>query len=123
MGKPRTIDEYIERFAGQPRELLERVRALAHETVPEATEAITWGHPAWVHPSGTILFTVNGYTKHANVVFTPSTREAFDADLTGFATGKGSVKLPYGQPVPDELLREMMAFRVREHENDGVGWM
>ncbi|WP_326686347.1 MULTISPECIES: DUF1801 domain-containing protein [unclassified Streptomyces] len=123
MGKPQTIDEYIGSFAGQDRELLEQVRALAHEAVPEASEAIKWGNPAWVHPSGTILFMLSGHAKHANVVFTPSTREAFDTELAGFATGKGSVKLPYGQPVPVDLLRQMIAFRVREHENDGVLWM
>jgi len=123
MAKPQTVDEYIEGFVGQAREMLEQVRALVRETVPEATEAIKWSHPAWVHASGTILFTLNGYTEHANIVFTPSTREAFDADLAGFATGKGSVKLPYGRPVPRDLLRRMMAFRVREHENDGVRWM
>src|SRR5437867_569178 len=120
MGKPQTIDEYIEGFAGQGREVLEQVRALAPEAAPAAKEAIKWGHPAWVHPSGTILFMVSGHAQHANVVFTPSTREAFDADLADFATGKGSVKLPYGEPVPGDLLRRMIAFRMREHEDDGV---
>ena len=123
MGKPQTIDEYLKGFAGQSREVLGQVRALALEAVPGASEAIKWGHPAWVHPSGTILFTVSGHAKHANVVFTPSTRQAFDADLAEFATGKGSVKLPYGPPAPGDLLRRMMAFRVREHEDNGVGWM
>jgi uncharacterized protein YdhG (YjbR/CyaY superfamily) len=123
MGRPQTVEEYLETFTGHSRELLEQVRALAREVVPGASEAIKWGHPAWVHPSGTILFTLNGHTRHANVVFTPGTREAFAADLAAFATGKGSVKLPYGQPVPRELLGQMMAFRVREHENDGIGWM
>ncbi len=123
MGKPQTIDEYIGSFAGQSRELLEQVRALVQEAVPEASEAIKWGNPAWVHPSGTILLMLSGHAKHANIVFTPSTREAFDSDLAGFATGKGSVKLPYGQPVPGDLLRRMIAFRVREHEDDGVLWM
>ncbi|MFJ8675702.1 iron chaperone [Streptomyces sp. NPDC093589] len=123
MSRPQTIDEYIEGFSGPSRELLEQLRALAREAVPQATEAIKWGNPAWVHASGTILFMVSGHTKHANVAFTPSTREAFDADLTDFSTGKGTVKLPYGQPVPGDLLRRMIAFRVREHERDGVLWM
>ncbi|MFI1359213.1 iron chaperone [Streptomyces sp. NPDC020898] len=123
MGRPQTIDEYVEELAGQSRELLEQVRALAHEVAPGATEAIKWGAPAWLHSSGTILFMASAHAKHANVVFTPSTREAFDPDLATFTTGKGSVKLPYGQPVPDDLLRRMMAFRVREHEQEGVLWM
>jgi uncharacterized protein YdhG (YjbR/CyaY superfamily) len=123
VGKPQTIDGYIDGFTGPGREILERLRALAREAVPEASEAIKWGHPAWVHPSGTILFMVSGHAKHASIAFTPSTRERFDADLDAFDTGKGTVKLPYGQPVPVDLLRRMIAFRVREHEDDGVLWM
>lgn len=123
MGRPRTVDEYVEGFTGPAREMLEQLRALAHETVPEASEAIKWGAPAWVHRSGTILFMVSGHAKHAGIAFTPSTREAFDTDLAEFATGKGTVKLPYGQPVPHDLLRRMISFRVREHEDDGVLWM
>ena len=123
MGRPTTIDEYLDGFSGRARELLEQLRGIADEAVPEASGEIKWGHPAWVHPSGTILFVASGHAKHASIAFTPSTREAFDADLVGFTTGKGSLKLPYGAPVPGELLRRMIAFRVREHEDDGVLWM
>lgn len=123
MGRPTTVDEYIESFSAPGRELLEQLRALAHEAFPGGSETIKWGCPAWVHPSGTILFMVSGHARHANITFTPSTREAFDADLVDLATGKGTVKLPYGQPVPGDLLRRMIAFRVREHEDHGVLWM
>jgi uncharacterized protein YdhG (YjbR/CyaY superfamily) len=123
MGRPQTIDEYLDGFSGQSRKVLEELRALAKVAAPQASEAIKWGYPAWVHPSGTILFMVSGHAKHAGVAFTPSTREAFAADLADFATGKGTVKLPYDRPVPGDLLRRMVAFRVREHEDDGVLWM
>lgn len=123
MTRPQTVDEYIDGFTGQRRELLDQLRDLAHDAAPLASESIKWGSPAWVHPSGTILFMVSGHAKHANFAFTPSTREAFDAELADWATGKGTVKLPYGQPVPSALLRRMIAFRVREHEDDGVLWM
>ena len=123
MSRAQTVDEYIDGFAEPGRELLTQLRSVANEAVPEASEAIKWGNAAWVHPSGTILFIVAGYTQHANFAFTPSTREAFDAELADFATGKGSVKLSYTQPVPTDLLRRMIAYRVREHEDDGVLWM
>jgi uncharacterized protein YdhG (YjbR/CyaY superfamily) len=123
MSKAQSVDEYVAGFDGQARALLEALRALAHDAVPTADEAIKWGAPAWIHPSGTILFMVSGHNRHANIAFTPSTREAFDDELGDWDTGKGSVKLPYGEPVPEDLLRRMMAFRVREREDDGVLWM
>src|SRR5699024_1223038 len=91
MGRPQTIDDYLEGFTGQRHDLLARLRGLAREAVPEAAEAIKWGNPSWVHPSGTILFMIAGYSRHANVAFTPSTREAFQDELTGWATGKGTI--------------------------------
>jgi len=123
MGRPETVDDYLKGFTGPGRDLLDQLRALAGEAAPAAHEAIKWGYPAWVHLSGTILFMISGHAKHANVAFTPSTRAAFDDELTGFATGKGSVKLPYGQPLPADVLRRMIAYRVREHEDEGVLWM
>ncbi|BFU48030.1 iron chaperone [Krasilnikovia sp. MM14-A1004] len=122
VSKPQTIDEYIEGFDGQRRELLDQLHALARQAVPDASEAIKWGHPAWVHPSGTILFVISGHAKHANFSFTPSTREAFDAELGDVETGKGTVKLPYGSAAPTDLLRRMIEYRVREFEDDGVLW-
>jgi uncharacterized protein YdhG (YjbR/CyaY superfamily) len=123
MGKPQTVDEYIKGFSGQGREMLEQLRTLANQAAPKANEEIKWGSPAWVHSSGTILFMISGHAKHAGFAFTPSTREAFDADLADLDVGKGTVKLPYGEPVPKDLLRKMIKYRVREHENDGVLWM
>lgn len=123
MARPTTIDEYLAGFPADRRALLEQLRRLAGEAVPDASEAVKWGSPAWVHPSGTILFVFSGHAKHVNFAFTPSTKDAFEADLADFDTGKGTVKLRYGQPVPADLLRRMIAYRVREHEDDGVLWM
>lgn len=122
MTRPTTVDEYLATFAEPGRARLAELRALAREAVPAATETLKWGNPAWLHPDGVILFVLSGHARHANLVFTPSTREAFADRLAAFDTGKGSVKLPYADPVPAELLSAMIAHRVHEHEVDGVGW-
>lgn len=123
MGRATTVDEYIDVLQGPAREQLEALRAVAQRAAPEAAEAIRWGSPAYLHPSGTILFVLSAHTKHANIVFTPSTKEAFVDELRNLETGKGSVKLPYGDPVPAELLTRMIHHRIREHVDDGVTWM
>lgn len=77
----------------------------------------------YAHPKGTILFVVSAHTQHANFTVTPSTREAFAAELTDDEIGKGSVKLTDDRPVPEELLRPMISHRLREIEDDGLNWM
>lgn len=123
MEKPTTVDEYIAALEDPAASRLRELRELARETVPEASEALKWGSPAYLHPRGKILFVCSAHRSHANVTVTPSTREAFAEELTEFETGKGSVKLPYATPVPTDLLRRMIVHRLREYEDDGVNWM
>ena len=121
MTKPRTVDEYIEGFPQPARERLRELRDLSRRHAPTAIETLKWGAPAYTVE--TILFVFVGYSKHANFVVIPSTREVFAAELTGFTTGKGSVQLRYGDPVPAELLGRMIEHRVKEFEVDGFRWM
>lgn len=121
--KPTTIDEYIATLDEPARSRLTELRALAQAAVPEASEALKWGSPAYLHSRGTILFVCSAHRRHANFTVTPSTREAFAEELADYETGKGSVNLPYTTPVPTELLRRMIAYRRREFEVDGVNWM
>jgi uncharacterized protein YdhG (YjbR/CyaY superfamily) len=120
--KPKTVDEYLATFPEDARQLLDELRALSRGQVPEAAEALKWGSPAY-SLDGTIMFVFAGYRQHANFVFTPSTRAVFADELTDFQTGKGSVQLPYGHPVPAGLLRRMIDHRIREFREDGVLWM
>jgi uncharacterized protein YdhG (YjbR/CyaY superfamily) len=123
MAKPTRVDEYCAGLANPAAQLIGQLRALAKDVAPRASEEIKWSYPAIVHPTGTILFMFSAHKNHASIAFTPSTREAFAADLTGYETGKGTVKLPYTEPVPIDLLRRMIEYRVTEVEQHGVTWM
>jgi uncharacterized protein YdhG (YjbR/CyaY superfamily) len=119
--KPLTVEAYIESFPGPARKRLSELRDLSRANAPQATESLKWGTPAY--SVETILFVFAGYTNHANFVFTPSTREAFAGELSGFRTGKGSVQLPYTDPVPAEMIGRMIEYRINEFEVDGIRWM
>lgn len=123
MSRPTTIDEYIAGLAPPARERIAEMRALVNETAPELTEAVKWRSPAFLHASGVIMLVVSAHRMHANITFTPSTKEAFAAQLADFTTGKGSVQLPYDRPLPTELLQRMIRYRIAEHVDDGVMWM
>src|SRR5690625_7747902 len=99
-----TVDEFFATFQDPARSTLKQLRDIADRAAPDAHTALKWGSPAWIHASGTILYITVGFKRHANIVFSPSTRDAFDAELAHVQTGKGSVKLPYTQAVGCALL-------------------
>ncbi|GAA1863724.1 iron chaperone [Brevibacterium marinum] len=120
-GRPRDVDDYIAGFEEPKQDFLRRLRDLSRANAPTATEGLKWGNPAYF--LDTILFVFAGYSEHANFAFTPSTKEAFAERLSGFDTGKGTIKLYYDREIPVDLLAEMIAYRIREFEVDGVKWM
>ena len=119
---PTTVDDYIDRLPPRARDRVAELRALVRSTAPELDEEMKWGSPAYVHPDGVVMLVLSGHKEHANVVFTPSTRESFSTELTDFTTGKGSVKLPHDEDVPVDLLTRMIRHRIREYVDDGVKW-
>jgi uncharacterized protein YdhG (YjbR/CyaY superfamily) len=45
----------------------------------------------------------------------PSGLEAFKEDLKPYKSGKGSVQFPLDQPLPTDLIRRIVEFRVAEN--------
>jgi uncharacterized protein YdhG (YjbR/CyaY superfamily) len=109
----RTIDEYVAEFPPETRAVLEEVRALIRAEAPEATETISYAIPTF-DLGGRHLVHFAGYDKH--IGFYPGARgvAAFKEELTGFKSAKGSVQFPLGKPLPADLIRRIVAFRVEE---------
>ncbi|MCO1338661.1 hypothetical protein BJH93_07120 [Kocuria polaris] len=122
MAKIDDVATYLADFDGTALTMLTDLRALCRDDSVGAVEDVRWNQPAYIHSSGTILFTFSGHTTHANMVFTPSTLEAFGEELADQKTGKGSLRLPYDEPLPVDLLTRMIRYRIDEHEQEGVLW-
>lgn len=105
----------------QPR--LGQLRHIIHGVLPNAREELKWGSPAFLHESGMILVIMAAYKHHINVVVTPSAMDVIRHKFTDFETGKGSLKIPHDREIPQQLVEELVAVRLREYEDDGVTWM
>ena len=108
----KTIDEYISACDGEGKDRMIALRSLIHSCHPEIGEKIAWGIPTFVLKGNLVHFSAE--KKHMG--FHPG-KEAIDAfaDRFGKLTHtKSTLHLPYNQPMPWELLREMVEFCVRE---------
>jgi len=108
-----SIDEYIAEFPPETRARLEEIRALVRSIAPEATETISYAIPTF-DLKGKHLVHFAGFASHIGLYPTPTGMEEFKEDLAHYKTGKGSVQLPLDQPLPLDLVRRIVEFRVAE---------
>ncbi len=109
-----SIDEYIAGFPPEAQKVLEEMRALIRASAPGATETISYAIPTF-DLNGRHLVHFAGYKNHIGFYPVPSGLEAFKEDLMPYKQGKGSVQFPLGQPLPTDLIRRIVEFRVAEN--------
>ena len=108
-----SIDEYIAQFPPETQTALEEMRAIIRDLAPGAVETISYAIPTF-DLGGTHLVHFAGYARHVGLYPTPSGMEAFADDLAPYKRGKGSAQFPLSEPLPVELIRRIVEFRVRE---------
>lgn len=108
-----SIDEYIAQFPAETQTALEEMRAIIRDLAPGAVETISYAIPTF-DLGGTHLVHFAGYARHVGLYPTPTGMEAFADDLAPYKRGKGSAQFPLSEPLPVELIRRIVEFRVRE---------
>ncbi len=110
---PQNIDDYISTFPEDVQEILEKIRLTIKNAAPDAEETINYGIPTFKLKGNLVHFA--GYKKHIGFYPTPSGIEKFKDELSAYAGAKGSVRFPLNQPIPYDLIGEIVSFRVKEN--------
>lgn len=110
---PKNIDEYIAGFPRDVQEILEKIRMTISEAAPGAEEAIKYQVPTFTLKGNLVHF--GAYESHIGFYPEPTAIEKFKDELSGYERAKGSVRFPLDKPIPFELIREIVKFRVREN--------
>ena len=106
----RAVQEYLDGFDGEVLERLEQVRAIVADEAPDAVESLSYGLLGWKLDKKPLIYT-GGFRKHIGLYATPQGHEAFEKELSAYKQGKGSVQLPLDEPLPEDLIRRIVAFR------------
>lgn len=114
MDKPKSTEEYISNFPKETQLLLEEVRKTIINAAPEAEESISYGMPAYkLYKKPLVYFA--GYENHIGFYATPTGHSEFAKELSKYKQGKGSVQFPINEPLPLELIKRIVQFRVEEN--------
>lgn len=112
----KTIDDYIASFPPDTREILQAVRTTIRQAAPDATEAISYQMPTFKLNGNLVHFAA--YKNHIGLYPTPQGVEAFREELSRYKGAKGSVQFPLDQPIPYDLIRRIVGFRVAATERE-----
>jgi len=109
----KTIDEYIATFPKNVQEILEKLRSVIRESAPKAQEAINYGIPTFKLNGNLVHFAA--FKNHIGFYPTPSAIVAFKKELSQYEQAKGSVQFPIDKPIPLDIVKEIVKFRVKEN--------
>jgi len=109
-----SIDEYIAEFPAETQRVLDDMRALIRAIAPDATETISYAIPTF-DLNGKHLVHFAGYERHVGFYPGSGGIAAFEDELKPYKSAKGSVQFPLGQPLPTDLIRRIVGFRVKEN--------
>jgi uncharacterized protein YdhG (YjbR/CyaY superfamily) len=114
--KVETIDQYIDQFPDDVQAILQQIRRLIQEAAPDAEETISYRIPTFKLNGALVHFAA--YRKHIGFYPTPAGIQAFADRLSAYEGAKGSVKFPLDRPIPYDLIRDIVLYRVAQNTTD-----
>ena len=107
-----SVEEYLAGFDGEVRARLDRARAAIRSVLPDAEEAIRYGMPA-VTIRGRDHIYFAAWKKHLGVYPVYRSDDPIEAELAPYRDAKDTLRFPYSDEQPDELIARVTAFLVR----------
>jgi uncharacterized protein YdhG (YjbR/CyaY superfamily) len=112
------VEAYLAKQRPASRTALEELRTRIARLAPEASEAISYGMPAFRYRDR-FLVSYAGWAKHcAFYPLTGATTAAHAAELEGFSVAKGTIRFTPPQRLPDGLLAAIVRERLAAIDAD-----
>ena len=115
--KPADVDTYIAAFPDDVREILESVRRTIRAAEPEATEAMSYGIAAY-RLDGHPLVYFGGWKTYVSVYPLPEP-PTLQSEIAPYRHGPGTVRFPFGEPIPHDLIARLVKARSAERRAKG----
>lgn len=111
--KQQTVDEYIKAQPKDVQTVLQRVRRTLHDAAPGAEEKILYDIPT-LTLNGKRLVHFAAWKEHLGVYPVPKGDDAFARAIDPYRAGKGTLRFPFREPIPYELIARAVAHLVAE---------
>ena len=111
--QPDSIDSYIAQFPDDVQARLQKLRTTILNLAPGATEAMSYQIPTFKLNGNLVHFAA--FKKHIGFYPGAAGIAAFQDELAGYKSAKGSVQFPLDQALPLDLVKKIVKFRVAQN--------
>ena len=111
----KTIEEYINLFNKDTKEILLKVYNVIKQEAPEAEERVSWKMPTFFQKENLIHFAVG--KSHLGIYPGAEAIVVFKEQLKAYKTSKGAIQFPFSKPIPYDLIGEIVRYRVKQIED------
>jgi uncharacterized protein YdhG (YjbR/CyaY superfamily) len=112
-----TVEAYIAAFPETVQERLKQIRGVILENAPYVEEGISYKMPAYKMNDKPLLYFA-GFRNHIGFYATPTGHAEFAKELSAYKQGRGSVQFPMDKPLPIDLIKRIVRFRVSENNRE-----
>jgi len=108
---PASIDAYIAGFPPDVRAILEEIRATVRTVAPDASEAISYGIPAFKLDGALVYFAA--FKQHVGF-YPPVHGDAkLEKAVARYANDKGNLRFPLDEPLPMALIERIVRHQAK----------
>ena len=113
------VDTYLDALPEEQRALLQALRQQIAALAPEATETISYGMPA-AKLGDRFLLAYAGWKRHCSIYPVHDDLLAgHEEAVRGYARTKGSLHFSARQPLPDDLVEDLVRARIATIRSSG----
>jgi uncharacterized protein YdhG (YjbR/CyaY superfamily) len=106
-----TVDDYLAGLDDASRATVGHLYDVARAEVPEAEQGLGYGMPALVYRGKPLLSIMRAKGHIGLYPFSPDAVAAVTPLLDGFDHAKGTIRMSVERPIPDDMLRTLLAAR------------
>ena len=108
------IDAYLDALEGPKRSTLTQLRDTIMAIVPDAEQCISYGMPAF-RLRGKTIAGFAAFKNHLSYLpHSGSVLPQLEKELRGYTSTRGSLHFAVDQPLPETLVRKLLAVRMAE---------
>jgi uncharacterized protein YdhG (YjbR/CyaY superfamily) len=113
-----SIDDYLAKLPPDQHAALEILRGQIRALAPGAEETISYGLPTFKLNGNLVHF---GAAANHCAFYPGAVVDRFADRLKGFELGKGTIRFQPDAPLPPDLIRDIVEYRVAENERIAAG--